>query len=87
MRRQVTKVQMGGKKLLETVRIESDPMPGPESGAQGFQALWFFLQSLQTTPTLLRNSVDCPTGIRFAHNGTSWVVEAQAIVDAPADAA
>jgi hypothetical protein len=86
VRRQVTKVQMGQRKVMETVRVESDPTFGPDDGQQGFQALWYFIQSLQTNPTLLRHSVDCPGSLRFAYNGTSWVVETQTLVDAPPDA-
>lgn len=77
---------MGGKKVLETVRIESDPTFGPDDGQRGFQAFWFFVQSLQATPTLLRHSVDCPASVRFSYIGASWVAESQSIVDTPADA-
>ncbi len=87
MRRQVTKVQMGGKKVLETVHIEFDPTPGPDEGSRGFRAFWYFVTSLQTNPTLLRHSVDCPSEFRFAYNGTSWVLESKVVVDASPDAA
>jgi hypothetical protein len=85
--RKVTKVQMGGNKIAETVRIESDPTFGPEEGHRGFMALWYFIQSLQTNPTLIRNSVDCPSTLKLSFQGSSWVMETVAIVDAPADRA
>lgn len=80
MKRYLNKIQMGDKKVMEVVRVESDPTPGPEEGARGYQALWNFITSLQTNPTLLRHSVDCPADYRFSYLGTSWVVESHAIV-------
>mgnify|MGYP005817549573 CR=1 FL=1 len=84
MKRSLLKVQMGQKKVQEVVRVEGDDMPGPDDGVAGFQALWFFVQSLQTNPTLLRHSVDCPSEVSIKYNGRTWYAESRAVVDADA---
>lgn len=83
MKRSLINVPMGQKKVKEVVRIEGDPTPGPDDGPLGFQAFWFFLQSLQASPALLRHSVNCPSQYSVFYNGHTWVAESYAVVDAP----
>lgn len=87
MKRSTINIPMGSKKVKEVVRVEGDDTPGPDDGVAGFQAFWFFVQSLQTNPTLLRQSVNCPAYFQVFYNGRTWVAESYALVDAPSDAA
>jgi hypothetical protein len=82
MKRSIMKVAMGQHKVQEVVRIEGDEAPGPDDGTFGFRAFWEFITSLQTNPTLLRHSVECPIEVVIKHTGHSWIVETKALVDA-----
>jgi hypothetical protein len=73
---------MGQHKAMEIIRIEGEPAPGPDDGHYGYKALWEFLESIHTNPTILRNTVDCPAEYNIKHNGKCWTMEVRALVDA-----
>lgn len=87
MKRTFSHTRLGGRageeRVIETVRIKGDATYGPDDGTMGFQALWFFIQSLQTNPTLLRHSAQCPAEVKFFYDGESWVAESKVVTASP----
>jgi hypothetical protein len=81
MKKNVVTIPLGQKHVSEIVRIEGDDSPGPDDGTSGFRALWDFVTSIHTNPTLLRHSVECPTEFVVRHNGRAWTAESRATVE------
>lgn len=80
MKRIISKIEMGQKKIIEIIIIEGDESSGPNEGYLGFKDLWDFISSIQANTSILRHSVDCPEEFIIKYNGKAWTIESRTTV-------
>lgn len=81
MNRRTNNVNIGEGKVRATVRLE-----GEECSQDTFEARFYQAQMLKVihdSPALLECAMAPFQTLRMFHDGAKWVIEAEAIVDAP----
>ncbi len=79
MRMTTREVNLGESQVRRTVKIDGEECVAGTQGA--FKALFSLMGDLINTPGTFVYLQNSPSEVRFFHNGTRWVIEAQAICE------